>query len=448
MRRGQADSFSPVLTTDHPLATTVDHPVATPATASDNDKAWGLMYKAITDGIGADPSNFQLIYPFTTWDWPIVPSGYTSAAEWDFISAVPQWSATGAYASAGTSFDDSYGQMLNVVSAATTDPKLKADIENARNSMNLATNNYDVIYKQARSAYETETGGSNAPSFTAWLGEFGGRVWNSRLDSAWKGVESAQRVLNQLLSETTTPGLADAQERLLNEDYYTKYQGTGLDKFPAVPGYSIGMDATTWLNKVQSGTGGSSGTVSFSNSQSQYDYKNTWAGASTSVGTFFWAVKVGGSWQRIDEFASDNSLEVTVNFKAWDQISIASGRWYNGAFVTSVAEGPFIRGYSPRGGSGDKAVWGKGGVMSVQKVGMLVCYKPSFEVKVSASTFSSFLEKWKVSSSVRIGPFEISGGGGSTTSGWKADGSTNTFSGTSTSEGALIMGVNINIINP
>ncbi|MEO5825133.1 MAG: hypothetical protein ABIR59_04545 [Gemmatimonadales bacterium] len=72
MRRGQTDSLSSVLTTDHPLATTVDHPVATPATASDNDKAWGLMYEAITDGIGADPNNFQVIYPFITWDWPIV----------------------------------------------------------------------------------------------------------------------------------------------------------------------------------------------------------------------------------------------------------------------------------------------------------------------------------------------------------------------------------------
>lgn len=255
-------------------------------------------------------------------------------------------------------------------------------------------------------------------------------------------------MLNQLLSETTTPGLADAQERLLNESYYTKYQDTSLSNFPSVPSYSISMDATTWLIMVQSGTGPAGGTINFSNSQSSYDYKNTWAGGSTSVGNFFWTVNVGGSWQRIDEFASDNQLEVTVKFEAWDQISIAAGRWYNGAFVSSVEQGPFIRGYSPYGGNGEKAVWGENGIMSVQKVGMLVCYKPSFEIKVSSSSFSSFLEKWKVSGGLRIGPFQFGGGGGSTTSGWKSNSSTNTFSGTSTSESALIMGINVNLINP
>jgi hypothetical protein len=86
--------------------------------------------------------------------------------------------------------------------------------------------------------------------------------------------------------------------------------------------------------------------------------------------------------------------------------------------------------------------------MGVQKVGMLVCYKPSFSIEVSSSSFSSFLEKWKVSGGLRIGPFQFGGGGGSTTSGWKADSATSSFSGTSTSETALIMGVNINLINP
>lgn len=448
MRRVTGSPSTQILTTAHPLATTREHPLATAANAEDNDKSWSLMYRAIIDGIGADPKNFQLIYPFTTWDWPVVPNGYTSAAQWDFTASVPQWSATGNYDSAGTAFNDTYGQMLNVVKADTKDPKLEADIATARNVLGLATNNYDTIYAQAQSAYKAETGGSNNPTFTEWLGSFSGRSWAVRLDSAYKEVQAAQRVLNQLLAETTTPGLKESQERLINKDYYTKYQGGALSTFPEVPAYSIGMDATTWLNKVKAGTGGSSGTVSFSNSQSRYDYKNTWAKGSASVGSFFWAVNVGGSWQRIDEFASDASLEVTVSFQAWDQISVAAGRWYNGAFVSSVEQGPFIRGYSPRGGNDTKAVWGDGGIMSVQKVGMLVCYKPSFSIKVSSSTFTSFLETWKVSGGLRIGPFEMSGGGGSTSSGWKANSATQTFTGTSTAEAALIMGVNIRLINP
>jgi hypothetical protein len=431
-----------------PLALSSEHPLVAPGAIDTNDKAWNHLYGAIVDGLNVSPSNFQLIYPFTTWDWPIVPAGYTSAAQWDFCSTVPQFSATGEYTSAGTAFNDSYGGMLNVVSAATSDPKLKADIEQARNMLQLAVNNYDTIYKQAVSAYGTETGGTNTPAFTEWLGTIGGRSWQAQLDSAWKNVQAQQNVYNQLLSETTTPGLKDAQDRLGNQDYYTKLQDPSLSAFPAVPGYSLGMDATTWLNKVQAGTGGSSGKIGFSNSQSQYDYKKTWAGGSASIKKVFWSVNVGGSWERVDEFSSDSSLSVEVSFKAWDQISITSSRWYNGAFVTGIQNGPFIRGYSPYGDSSTKAVWGPQGIMSAQKVGMIVCYKPSFSITVSSSTFKAFSEKWNVSAGLRIGPFSFSGGGGSSSSGWSADSSTNTFSGESTAETALIMGTSINLINP
>jgi hypothetical protein len=432
----------------NPLALSSEHPLVAPGAINANDKAWNLLYGAMINGLGISPANFQLIYPFTTWDWPIVPTGYTSAAQWDFCSSVPQYSATGEYISAGTSFSDSYGSMLNVVSAATTDPKLKADIEQQRNMLQLSTNNYDTIYKQAVDAYKTETGGSNTPPFTEWLGSFGGKTWAVQLDSAYKNVQAQQSVYNQLLSEVTTPGLKDAQDRLTNKDYYTKLQDPTLSGFPAVPGFSLSMDATTWLNKVQSGTGGSSGTIGFSNAQSEYDYKKTWAGGSASVSKLFWSVNVGGSWERIDEFGSDNSLKVDVSFKAWDQIQIQAARWYNGAFVSSVKGGPFIRGYSPYGGANETAVWGEKGIMSVQKVGMLVCYKPSFSISVSNSSFKSFSEKWEVSSGIRVGPFSFSGGGGSSSSGWKADEATNTFSGTSTAETALIMGTMINLVNP
>ncbi len=42
----------------------------------------------------------------------------------------------------------------------------------------------------------------------------------------------------------------------------------------------------------------------------------------------------------------------------------------------------------------------------------------------------------------------FSGGGGSASSGWHGDGASKPFSGTSTAETALIMGVNVNLINP
>ena len=79
---------------------------------------------------------------------------------------------------------------------------------------------------------------------------------------------------------------------------------------------------------------------------------------------------------------------------------------------------------------------------------MLVCYKPKFTITVSNSTFKSFSEKWDVSAGLRIGPFSFSGGGGSSSSGWQSNSATNSFSGESTAETALIMGTNINLVNP
>jgi hypothetical protein len=413
-----------------------------------NDKAWGLMYRAITEGIGASPDNFQLIYPFTTWDWPTPPPGKVSATQWDFTSVVPQWSATGAYVSSGVSFNDSYRLMLDVVAAETTNPPLQKAIHEAEKELVAAQNAYDLTYSSAKSAYFYDTGGSNNPSFTVWLGTPGGRSWASRLDADWTAVEAAQRVYNDLASQTTTPGLKSALGQYTNTSYYTEYLDPSLSQFPKVPAYSIGTTSSEWLRKVQNG-GGTPGSISFSNAQQQYDYKRTWAGGSTSVGNFFWSVNVGGSWERIDTFAQDQSLSATVSFKAWDQVSIQAGRWLDGAFVRGVQNGPFKSGFSPYGTPiGTKAVWGESGIMTLQKTNMFVCYKPSFEIKVSKSSFESFFQTWEVSAGVRIGPFQFSGGGGGTTDNWKADQSTLTFSGTSTAETALIMGVSVAVINP
>jgi hypothetical protein len=428
-------------------AVTMEYPAALPENADQNNTSWSRLYGALIDGLGLSPRSFQLIYPFMSWDWPVANVGYTGAAQYNFCSTSPLFSATGAYVSSGVTFNDSYKQMLNVVKADTTDPALEQQIVEARNLLTLATNEYSQTYQQVQIEYTRQTGGTNTPTFETWLGGPGALSWRTQLDGLAQVVAARQRVLDQLLSETQTPGLNDAKDRYNNKDYYTKFQDSTLAKFPEVPGYSLSQDATTWLQRVKAG-GGMAGEISVQNSSAAYDYSRTWAGGSASVGTFFWSVNVGGSWERIDEFGSDNSLEATVSFKAWDQIAIQAGRWYNGAFVTSVENGPFIRGYSPYGGDEGKAVWGKEGIMAAQKVGMIVCYKPSFNIRVSAQSFSSFSQKWDACAGLRIGPFEFKGSGGSTTSGWKKDAASSTFSGTSTGEGAQILGSTIALINP
>ncbi|WP_447382820.1 hypothetical protein, partial [Streptococcus pneumoniae] len=47
-----------------------------------------------------------------------------------------------------------------------------------------------------------------------------------------------------------------------------------------------------------------------------YDYSKTWAGGSAKIRQLFWEVRVAGKWQRIDEFETDNELDVSVEFEA------------------------------------------------------------------------------------------------------------------------------------
>ncbi len=94
--------------------------------ASDFDQnPWGLLYRALINSLGASPSNFQLVYPFTTWTWPTQNVGYVSAAQYDFCSTAPQWSAVGAFSSSGDRVNQAYGAFLDVIVAATDDPKLR-----------------------------------------------------------------------------------------------------------------------------------------------------------------------------------------------------------------------------------------------------------------------------------------------------------------------------------
>jgi hypothetical protein len=183
--------------------------------------------------------------------------------------------------------------------------------------------------------------------------------------------------------------------------------------------------------------------MGFTNRDSSYDYSKTWASGSLSVGTFFWSVQIDGQWERIQEFESDQQLSVSIEFEAIDLIQVQPADWYNGSFIRSMAEGPFIRGYSPYGGDGNKAVFGERGFIGLLKTGMYVGYKPTFTIKTSQSTFRSFVEKFKASGGLRIGPFTISAAGGSEKSQWSYSEAGQTFTGTSTSETPVILGITI-----
>lgn len=411
--------------------------------AADYDqKPWGLLYKALTDSIGADPRSFQLIYPFTSWNWPTQQPGFISSAQYNFCGAVPQWSAVGNYNSSGDMLNQAYQEFLNVIVASTDDPKLRVEIQEAADYLTRVTNDYTIVYQQAVSAYNDAVQ-NNDPVFEKWLGTPPGKGWQVQIAAKSVTVDQAQKNYNNLVDQANTPGLADAQTQFKNLDFYSKLTDPGLSTFPKVPNFSVSDNPGAWVDRVKAGRGPAGATMGFNNRDAAYDYSNTWAGGSISIKQPFWQVSVGGQWQTITEFESDQELNVSIEFEAVDQIQIQPGPWYNGSFVRSKANGPFKRGYSPNGGDGSQAVFGEKGFIGLLKTGMYVGFKPTFNITTNQSSFNSFLTRFKATTGIRIGPFTFEASGGAERSGWTYSSQGRSFAGTSTSDTPLIIGIPI-----
>ncbi len=409
-----------------------------------DQKPWNLLYKAIVDSTGTSPNNFQLLYPFASWNWPTQSVGFLSAQQYDFCAIVPQWSAVGAYVSSGDKFNQAYEQFLNVIVPQTEDPVLRKKITKSERVLTDATNAYTTAYTQAQSVYlDTAGGKDNKPSFTEWLGTAPGKGWQTKITSTETRMNQAQLNYNALVAQANTPGLSNAQAQFKNVDFYSKLTNSGLQNFPKVPLWSVSQNPGAWVDAIKAGDGPAGATMGFTNRDSSYDFSKTWAGGSVSVSEFFWSVNLSGSWERITEFESDQELAVSIQFEAFDLITVQPADWYNGPFVKSMADGPFIHGYSPYGGDGNKPIFGEKGFIGLLKTGMYVIYKPTFTITTSASTFKSFVEKFKSAIGIRIGPVTIDADGGIESSQWSYSEAGRSFSGTSTSEAPLILGVTI-----
>ena len=409
-----------------------------------DDTAWSILYGSLINGYGVSPETFQMTYPYIAWDWPTQNLGYMGPDQYDVLSVMPAFSAVGQFQSSGSRFNDQYRAFLNVILANSTDPALQKKIDALYDQLVVATNTYDRTLQQARAAY-AEDPDPDKKDFTRWLGSITGKSWQTKLNALAKGVGQAEANYGSAVEEAKTPNITEALEAYGDPQYYSKLNDPTLAGMPAVPNWSTPISSKAWATKAANGDV-AGGAISFSNSDSTYDYSKTWAKGSTSVGNLFWSVKANGSWSRIDTFETDRNLNASVQFEAAEQILIQPGPWYTG--VGALANGPYKRGYSKLGGGGTQAVFGEEGFLPLVKTGMLVVYRPSFMISVDQSTFKSFEETFKAAAGLRIGPFTFGAEGGSTKAGWEASSSSLSFTGKSDSTTPFIVGFNVQTLPP
>ena len=407
-----------------------------------NQTAWAILFGALVDGYGVSPESFQLTYPYQAWNWATENLGYISPAQYDTLSTLPAWSAIGKYVSTGARFNDQYGAFLNVISPNTTDPALAKKIDGLRDELTQAANDYDRTLQQAKDAYNDDESASK-PTFTTWLGTVDGVAWQSRLNALQQTMDQAQANYEAAVSEATTPNLADALEAYDDTDNYSSLNDPALKKMPQVPSWSTPITPAKWQTRAANGDVPGGG-ISIANSDQAYDFSASWAKGSASVGDWFWRVQVNGAWQRVDTFESDASLDASVQFEGIEEIAIQTAPWYVG--VTALANGPYIRGYSKNGGDGTQAVFGEEGFLPMLKTGMYVVYRPSFSIRVSKASFSSFRQTFEGSTGIRIGPFTFTAESGAEKAGWTASESGLSFTGTTDSTEPFIMGYTVKVL--
>lgn len=410
-----------------------------------NETPWAQLYGSLISGIGVDPKNFQMIYPFTAWDWPTEDRGYIGDSQFDFCSVLPQWSAVGAYVSSGEVFHKNYLTYLNLIVANTENPELRKKIEEATDNLTNAKNEYDDCVNKANIAYKDEVGDSNTPPFTEWLGTYSGKGWKTKIIAAEKNLEAKMRVKDDLVKQTQTPNLQEALDNYSNKSFYSKLNDPNLPDYPDVPSYSVSQNSRDWIDKAKLGEV-PTGNISWSASDEVYDLTKTWASGSARIGRFFWGISCAASWFELEEFYSDKELQISMEFKGWETIFINPADWYNSGIIKQGPSLPFYSGYSAYKENGGVYMFGEGGIVSLLKTGMIVVFNPTFSIEMSQSSYDRYESQFKAATGFRIGPFTFGGTTEQSKSSWTSSTTKKKFSGQCISDVPFIIGVTLNLL--
>jgi hypothetical protein len=407
--------------------------------AADATPSWAAMYNAFQTAMGVTNQNFQLIMPFSVWNWPVESLGQTYSAQQSFLDAMPIWSPVGNYQS-GSSFASAYLAWLYTLMVEAP-AALQNRITQQRQLLQSANNQYSTDYQTALQAYNSDPNvKNNVPAFPDWLNSPAGFAYNSTLTADKNNVNTQASLYSQLTQEAQDPALASAIAASTNKSFFTGMVSSSIPTPISVPGYGQITDFATWVQQ-NAGTGPTK--ISWSNSQSSSTFNDNWAQASASISDWFFSIYVKGSWQRITDLETSSDVEVTISMNPMGSIPISPLPWYNEGFVNSRINNPdaYIPGTTPTKGGAGAWVMGQGGIMPCRVTDFLIGYQPSFSISSSSGFSQSDYQQMEIATGVRIGPFTFGGDAGSTSSYQQSALSTNGFSGVSTSTFPVIFGI-------
>jgi hypothetical protein len=411
---------------------------------SDDDKLFGQTYQQILSSVLGGSGNFQLIYPYLDWWWPTAPTGQIAPSALNLLNSIPQWSAIGKYSPSGSTLLNSYQQVLEHVNP-TIPPDIQQAVRNAHDLLVSAQNQYQNDMAARNHAWVLATSdlppGVPAPQWNDWVVSSG---WAGTLEKDSEEIAVRQRNYAQAFGQES-PELTQAIKAATppenintpKDGWTTVDQGDG--KLVPAPAFTMSTKSgQDWVALLSQG-GGNKVNIEVSQSKGSYDFSKSWAGGNVSYNRFFWGIHAGGSWQKWDIDQSDESVTAKIELTT-TLVTVQPGVWFNGGYMKTLkGQGNFFSPWTPTGGS--SPIFGEGGLLPLEVVGLVAGYQPSYEITMNSSTYQQHYEKYEASGGIRIGPFRFGGGGGHESNTIKKEASSTTFKGKSTATYPFLMGI-------
>ena len=422
-----------------------------------NQNLFSQSYDQIIKGaLGGGKQYFQMLGTPKSFHWDVAPTGQIAPQAYQIMSGMPLWSPVGDFAYSDASFVQAYRSVLSHVTFKLT-PEQEQDLKELQNKLTVAGNDVIKAETAMNQAYLSakQNGGlvfeAKYPKIIDWINSDQGASYQKGITNATANKNRVQDLILELQKASMPETLQDAIEaiKLPDKDPASSTAPRGWTKVPDgsgilrwQPDWKIETSGRDWRADLTQGSIGSF-TVELNASDSTSSLQNSWAGGTAGYDTFFWGVSGSGGWSKMDLSESDKNVKATISVKSSTTVEVTPGDWYDGGFMKDLAKGggqgyAIADPYKPTGG--DKALFGKGGILSTRVASLLVVYQPSFSITMSKSTYDKNVQKFKGSAGLRIGPFHFGGSGGHESEYTHSTSGGTTFTGGSTSDYPVIIG--------
>ena len=370
------------------------------------DTAWEMFLLELEKKIAGTDRHIpglQILSVPKIADWN--HSRWGSYRKWLLANQLPRWGNT--YQATQRSVADGYYTFITNLDIPLTDPVAQQRANDARKLLADSQIEYDdktidmvnawVEFDRAQQALPSQ----RRKKFDDWYSiryaeQFG--LLEQRLDllrqdySHWFNVAHGGNAV-----------LADVLSRWSNNDFIREIeiedQSSAKRKLRT---YTISPDLTEWIEQSKRGEGS---VWSFSLSKTSYrrHTEETRMGASGFYWGGFWAVRVGGSYEKYSVDTQYDHFSIGFRAKNIGVFTIQPDQWMKPTVIQAYKNGPWVPGGPVARGT--TTLFGSDGVLNLLPTTVVVAFQPEVRATLKSEDYHYAKTTYRGGGSLCIGPF-------------------------------------------